>query len=311
MTPLRWMPYPLLIACSDEPIDAYGVQVLDEAQLRADVEFLASPKLDGRYPGSAGDESARSLVESRFESAGLLPQWKLDSYQQPFVDDDGNDTANVLAILPGADNEVGHEIVVLSAHTDHLGDGYLGANDNASGVAALLSIAEIMAENPAPRRTVVFAAFGAEESGYEGSRHFLNHPPAELDPTDIVYNVNLDMIGTYDQTEIVWALGTLAGTPAKEMVKQLRGDYPSLDVGIAEPSDLSDNATFCEAGIPYVFFWTDDPDCYHKRCDTADRLDYSSMAEITALTLSLTAALAGTTEDLAAGVQPGMDVCGI
>ncbi len=283
---------------------------MDIDALRADVAYLASPELDGRVPGSAGDVAARAYVAERFDDLGLQFYDGTDAYAQSFVDSEGRETANLLAFLPGSDDEVGEEIVLLSAHLDHLGNGRLGANDNASGVSALLAIAEALAAGAPLRRTVLFAAFGAEESGSEGSAAFLEAPPDGVDLSDIVYNVNLDMVGTYDQTGTVDALGSMPGTYGRDVLDDLVGAFPELDVGLGDPSDLSDNATFCAEGIPYVFFWTDDPECYHETCDTADRVDYEALLSISGLTGELVAALADTDEDLASAIDAGTDVCG-
>lgn len=301
---------PVVLSCEAAKAPADAEVTVDIDALRADVVYLASPELDGRVPGSAGDETARAHVAARFEELGLEVYGDTEGYAQPFVDSEGRATANLLGFLPGSDEEVGDEIVVLSAHLDHLGNGRLGANDNASGVSALLAIAEALAAGAPLRRTVLFAAFGAEESGSEGSAAFLEAPPDGVDPSDIVYNVNLDMVGTYDQTGTVDALGTMPGTYGREVLDDLVGAFPERDVGLGDPSDLSDNATFCAEGVPYVFFWTDDPDCYHQTCDTADRIDYDSLAWIAVLTGDLVAALADTDEDLAGRVDAGTDVCG-
>ena len=301
---------PVVLSCEPSKAPADAEVTVDIDALRADVVYLASPELDGRVPGSAGDEAARAYVAARFEDLGLEAYGDTEGYAQPFVDSEGRATANLLGFLPGSDEEVGDEIVVLSAHLDHLGNGRLGANDNASGVSALLAVAEALAAGAPLRRTVLFAAFGAEETGSEGSAAFLEALPDGVDPSDIVYNVNLDMVGTYDQTGTVDALGSMPGTYGREVLDDLVGAFPERDVGLGDPSDLSDNATFCAEGVPYVFFWTDDPDCYHQTCDTADRIDYDSLAWIAVLTGDLVAALADTDEDLAGRVDPGTDVCG-
>ena len=228
----------------------------------------------------------------------------------PITDAEGRETANVIGYLPGDDGSRGADIVVVSAHLDHLGNGRLGANDNASGVAGLLSIAQSLAEGPRPARTVVFAAFGSEESGMEGATVFMDSPPAEFEPSDVVYNVNMDMIGTYSATDIVYALGALRGTAGRAAVAARRADYPELDVGLDEPSDLSDNYAFCSRGVPYLFFWTEDPDCYHEACDTADRLDYTSLVEIARLTGQVTGDLADSEADLRGAVVTDENVCG-
>lgn len=282
---------------------------MTEADLAADIEYLADPELDGRYPGSEGDAAGRQWIADRLACLGLEPLLASGEYEEAFTDYSDRETANVLAALPGTDEALESEIILVSAHHDHLGDGRLGANDNASGVAGLLAIASaLVAEGPA-RRTVIFAAFGSEESGFEGSEAFYTDSESLYDPHDVVFNLNLDMIGSYDQTDYVYALGTLRGTPGRTIVEDLADGYPSIDVGVGDWSDLSDNVTFCSRGIPYVFMWTDDPDCYHKRCDTADRIDYPHLVDITGLTADATRSLADSDDDLEAEVQPGTDVC--
>jgi len=120
----------------------------------------------------------------------------------------------------------------------------------------------------------------------------------------------MDMIGSYASTGTVWALGALDGTPGRGVVDALAGDYPELEIGVDEPSDLSDNAVSCTAGIPYLFFWTEDPECYHAACDTSDRIDYDEMVSIARLTGDATWELANSEEDLLATSQTRVDVCG-
>lgn len=108
----------------------------------------------------------------------------------------------------------------------------------------------MLADGPPPARTVVFAALGSEELGMEGAYALMDDPPAGFDPSQVVYNLNMDMIGTYDQTEVVWALGAFRGTEGAAAVQAEMQAFPDLDVALNEPSDLSDNAAFCEPGSP-------------------------------------------------------------
>jgi len=117
------------------------------------------------------------------------------------------------------------------------------------------------------------------------------------------------MIGSYASTEIVYALGSFRGTAGRAAVDAHVADYPELDVGVGEPSDLSDNYEFCTRGVPYVFFWTEDLECYHETCDTADRVDYPELVEIARLTGDVALTLANTTDDLRAAVQGDTNVC--
>jgi hypothetical protein len=282
----------------------------DEAVMRADVAYLASPELGGRVPGTEGDALAVEMVRERFACLGLTPLSDAEGYEQLFTDAEGRETANVVGYLPGETGALAQDIVVVSAHLDHLGRGRLGANDNASGVSALLSIAQAFATAGPSARTVVFAAFGSEESGMEGAMAFMDDPPGDLASGDVVYNVNMDMVGSYSSTEIVYALGSFRGTAGRAAVDAHVGDYPELDVGRGEPSDQSDNYEFCSRGVPYLFFWTEDLECYHETCDTADRVDYPNLVEIARLTGEVATELANSADDLRGAVRPDTDVCG-
>jgi hypothetical protein len=268
----------------------YGVE-----ELRARVALLASPALDGRAPGTDGDRAARAHIVERFRCLGLVAGGAGGSYEQPF-----DDTANVIGLARGGDAKVGAEIVLVVAHHDHLGGGFLGANDNASGVAALLAIAQAVRRHGTPRRTIAFATFGAEEQGLVGSTHLVASPPASLPLDRVVQVINLDMVGSHASSNAVAAFGTFRGQPSRAILARLDDGYPKLNVGLGGHSVRGDHLGFCKQGIPYVFFWTPDRRCYHERCDTADRLDYPRMADIAGLAGGLVQELADTEVDLAA-----------
>ena len=185
----------------------------------------------------------------------------------------------------------------VGAHHDHLGKKHLGANDDASGIAALLAIADAL-HATTPRRTIVFAAWGAEEAGELGSEYFVAHPTIEL--ADVVEYINLNMVGSYRSRKLVAAMGTFAKLPARALLQAAMKSFPKLSVGLGGRAERSDHEAFCKQGIPYVFFWTPDARCYHGTCDTADKLDYAHMSRIAALAGDLTWALSETTTDLAA-----------
>lgn len=287
------------------PVDAAPPRCADGSDpyaattLRERVTFLASPALGGRAPGSDGDRAARDLVAERFRCLGLLPAGTDGTFTQPFTDD-GDATANVIGYVKGADPTVGDEIVYLGAHLDHLGDGHLGANDNASGVTALLAVAQAIVQRATPpRRTIAFGVFGAEERGMRGSYFHVAHPPDALPLAKIVQFINLDMVGTHASRGLVAAMGTFRGLAATPVVRRLARAFPRLHVALGGVSRGSDFEPFCKRGVPYVFFWTPDRRCYHRTCDTADRLDYPRMADITALAGALAAELADSDADLA------------
>ncbi|HSN28750.1 MAG TPA: M20/M25/M40 family metallo-hydrolase [Kofleriaceae bacterium] len=259
------------------------------AALKAQVAAIADPALDGRASGSTGDTAGRALIRARLDALGLSPT------EQAFDDDAGHATANILATLPGSDPDAG--IVIVGAHHDHLGGKHLGANDNASGVAAMLAIADAL-HGTQPKRTIVFAAWGAEERGEEGSAYFVKHPTVEL--ARVVEYVNLDMVGSYSSRGFVAAMGTFRRLPATAMLAAARRAFPKLSVGIGGRAERSDHEAFCEHGVPYVFFWTPDARCYHETCDTPDKLDTAHMAQIAALAGDLVERLANSKLDLRA-----------
>ena len=270
----------------------------DLAVMRDRVAFLASPKLGGRVPGSAGDAATRAFLVERFACLGLAPAGDHGAYELPFTTG-GVATANVVGFVQGADPDA--DIIYVTAHHDHLGEGHLGANDNASGIVGLLAIAQaVQQRSTPPRRTIVFAAFGAEEAGMIGSHAYAKQPPASLPNARAVQVINLDMVGSHASRGFVAAMGAFKHQPARKLLDGLVKKFPRISVASGGVARGSDYEPFCDLGIPYVFFWTPDKRCYHETCDTADALDYKHMVDIVALAGALTEAMADTSLDLAA-----------
>ncbi|MBA3464623.1 MAG: M20/M25/M40 family metallo-hydrolase [Deltaproteobacteria bacterium] len=267
------------------------------AGLHARLAVLGGAELDGRAPGSAGDVTARKVIAERLTCLGLTP------IEQVFTAQNGKETANVYAVLPGSDPDVGSEIILVSAHHDHLGKGYFGANDNASGVVAMLAIAQDMVQRKAAKRTIVFAAFGDEETGMTGSYYFAGHMPADVPMAKIVQVINLDMVGSHSSRGFVAAMGTFKGFAATKHLAKLTSKYPRLNVGTGGTARGSDFEPFCKQRIPYVFFWTPDARCYHEKCDTVERIDEKRMVDIASLAGDLVRALADSELDLSATQQ--------
>lgn len=283
-----------------EPPSCVDGAPFDAALLRARVAYLASTELDGRAPGTAGDAAARAYIAERFRCLGLAPGGDDGGYEQRFAAGrESRRTANVIGYVTGDDPAAGRDIIVVAAHHDHVGRRHLGANDNASGVAALLAIAQAVRQHGTPRRTIAFVAFGGEELGLLGSAHFAAHPPAALPLDRVVYDINLDMVGSYASAGAVYAMGTFPGVAATPILKALAGDT-RLHIGLGGRGAGSDHEAFCAAGVPYVFFWTPDRRCYHERCDTIERLDTEHLAQIAALAGALVERLAASPDDLAA-----------
>ncbi|HEY1547504.1 MAG TPA: M28 family peptidase [Kofleriaceae bacterium] len=289
---LLWLLVPALAHAECRDADPF-----DKATLHDRLAKLASPELDGRAPGTDGDTAARAIVIERFACAGLVPAGDGGTFEQAFTAQNGKHTANVIGIAPGSDAD--GDVVIVTAHHDHLGDGHLGANDDGSGVVALLAIAQAITAAPQAKRTVVFAAFGDEEDGMIGSTFFAAHMPKTIPLARVVEVVELDMIGSHDSAGLVGAMGTFAKFPARVLLDKLTPKFKHVHVVPGGRARGSDFIPFCDAGVPYTFFWTPDHRCYHETCDTIDRVDMPHLVDIAKLANELVTALATTDIDLA------------
>jgi len=194
---------------------------------------------------------------------------------------------NVVGILPGVDEKLVDEYVVVGAHYDHVGinaagEVWNGADDNASGVAALLGLAaSFAAERDRPRRSLVFVAFAGEEQGLLGSARFLAAPPVPLH--QIKAMVNMDMVGR-SLNRTVFAVGAKSSPALKRLVERAsQGLGLHLDFDSDEFFDRSDQAGFYYAGVPVVFFNTAEHADYHKQTDDTERIEIGTMADIALL----------------------------
>jgi len=222
-------------------------------------------------------------------------------------------TANVVAQLTGNDPLLKNEFLVIGAHYDHLGLGgpgshsrrpdtvavHNGADDNASGVAGMLELAEALAGNrKALRRSVLFVAFSAEEMGTLGSRYFVDHPPAPL--SQIKYMLNLDMVGRMnveEKTLSVGGTGTAAGM--EEILNRLAQGRAFAVKLSPEGAGPSDHASFYAKDIPVLFFMADLHEDYHTPDDDSDKLNYTGQKMIVDYILDTAKELAGRSESLA------------
>jgi hypothetical protein len=206
--------------------------------------------------------------------------------------------ANVVAILDGSDPALRNEYVVYSAHYDHLGIGqpvngdsvYNGADDNASGTAAVLAAAKAFSRLAMrPRRSVIFVLVSAEEFLGLGSRHFLEQPPV---PTSaMVADLNADMVGrNWADTLVVLGrhdsdLGALADR-AHAAHRELGLTAVDSSARPHEEKDLyhwSDHAAFIAQGIPFLYFYSGMHDDYHRPSDSVDKIDFEKLARTSQL----------------------------
>ncbi|MFH1853285.1 MAG: M20/M25/M40 family metallo-hydrolase [Candidatus Neomarinimicrobiota bacterium] len=203
-------------------------------------------------------------------------------------------TQNVLAILPGSDPVLKDEFIVLGAHYDHLGMGgpgsgsrrpdtsaiHNGADDNASGVAALLEIASVLAKRRPPlKRSIVFAAFAAEEMGLLGSKQFTNEPPVPLDRITAMFN--LDMLGNASLDTVVISVGGTGTAAGLQDILVAQAECHGLRTSLSpEGYGPSDHAAFYSKDIPVLFFFTGAHDRYHTPADDAEFLNYAGEKQI-------------------------------
>lgn len=263
----------------------YRTILSSDAQLF--VETLASDSLQGRDAGEEGGRKAAAYIVSLLEEWGIEPLLD-DGYLQHFAVKDC-EMNNVLAVIPGKSDEY----VVVGAHYDHVGIGvaidgdscYNGADDNASGVSAVLQIARAVKNvGKTPERGIIFAFWDGEEMGLLGSRHFVENC-AFL--SQVSAYMNFDMIGrgpvdnpkhlTYFYTASHPVFGDWLKDDMAVHGFSFIPDYRAWD----NPIGGSDNAYFAKNGIPIVWYHTEGHPDYHLPSDTADKIDYEKMTDIT------------------------------
>ena len=281
----------------------------------ADVRYLADPAREGRGVGTKGIEDAARYIAAGFAAAGVAPAGPGRSFLQPFtIPADapavmhttlgGAATANVVAVLPGRSPALRGEVVVLGAHYDHLGYGgfgaldpdstgkvHYGADDNASGVAALLEVARMLhARHPA--RTIVFIAFSGEELGDLGSDYFVKHPLVE--PVDSIYAMlNMDMVGRL-RNERLLALGAATAKEFPALLDSLNGTGAGrFDLRASGDGwGPSDHASFFAAKRPVLEFFTDLHEDYHRTTDRWEKINAVGLAHVAAFVADVTWTLA-------------------
>ncbi len=259
------------------------------ADVQAHVDYLASDALEGRPADGEGALVAADYLAAHFERFGLRPLGDDGTYFRS-IEEEGI-APNVVAVLPGT----GPDYFLITAHYDHLppresGEDriYNGADDNASGTAAVLELAEAFALlKPQPRASVVFVCFTAEEMGLRGSRHFTEHPPFPLER--ILGVINLDMISRGRENLIFCEDGGTA-----DWLKSLaEGCNDAVGVEIRfdkhpEWIPASDHYPFMQAGVPTLYFGVEDHEDYHRVTDHADRILPELAKRVARLTFLIT-----------------------
>ena len=220
-------------------------------------------------------------------------------YLQPFVArsvaaahaglDSALSTQNVVAMIPGADPALRHQYVVIGAHFDHLGHSPFnsmdpgagtairhGADDNASGTAAVMELARLFERHPA-RRTMIFANFSGEELGLLGSQYFVQHSPVPIDSVDAM--LNFDMVGRMRDNKLI-VYGVATATELSAIVDSANV-APQLAVSaLGDGYGPSDHSSFYAEGVPVLHFFTDLHEDYHRATDVASKIDVAGEARV-------------------------------
>jgi cyclophilin family peptidyl-prolyl cis-trans isomerase len=256
---------------------AQGSAALDTAGLLRTVRVLAADSMEGRKAGTPGGARARRYLIERLQALGLKPVG--ERFEHPFALPGGGTGVNLLALIPGTREPARY--LVLSAHYDHLGvvrgQVYNGADDNASGTAAVLATAAELLRTP-PAHSVIVALFDGEEEGLLGAKAFLAQPPVAR--SALALDLNLDMVGHSENGEL-WAAGaarypallpTLVALRARAPVRlRLGHDRPGV-AGEDDWTSASDQGPFHAAGIPFVYFGVEDHKDYHQPSDDPETL---------------------------------------
>jgi hypothetical protein len=222
-----------------------------------------------------------------------------------------NNTRNVVMILPGEDEKLKDEYIIIGAHFDHIGMGgpgspsrvpdtvavHHGADDNASGVSMMLELAEKFAHTKGShKRSIIFIAFTGEEVGMLGSKYFVENPGIDL--TRVNAMINLDMVGRLnDSTRVqISGVGTAAGL--RELINSENDSSIIKLTFLDEGYGPSDHSSFYIKNIPVLFCWTGSHLDYHTPSDTYDKLNYKGMVSLSSLIFSVAENLASAPERL-------------
>lgn len=272
-----------------------------DAVLHADITFLASDAMQGRETGTPFQDVAAAYIGSRFMQMGLKPMGDSDTYLQTFyyhVPDDphtsrpkgkeGKDSVRIINVIGMLDFHA-QKTIVIGAHFDHLGMGdngfslstekgiHNGADDNASGVAAIMALARKLKGRSGSAYNYLFISFSGEEYGLWGSNYFTKHPTIDL--KNVAAMINLDMVGRMkpDHSVMVGGIGTSpvwTDLLEKNNVSGLQQTFDSSGTG------PSDHTSFYFQNIPVLFYFTGQHSDYHKPTDDVEKINFEGVEKI-------------------------------
>ena len=279
--------------------NVFSQSEITEKELKEHIMFLTSERNAGRYPGGKENKRVVKYLKKEFSKLGAISFNK--SYVQPFkatlrvkkgvVEKPIVSTWNVVGYIEGNDSILKNEYIVLGAHYDHLGLGgpssksdkknaiHYGADDNASGTAALLEIAEKIASNKSQlKRSVLFIAFGAEEQGLLGSKYFVENPLVPLSRIKLM--INMDMVGRLNKEKHVYMGGAGTFPDGVNFMKTLGESLNLNPIVHAGSVGGSDHVSFYKKGISVLGMHTGGHPQYHTPEDTIDLINIKGEKQV-------------------------------
>ncbi|WP_027385300.1 M28 family metallopeptidase [Chryseobacterium gregarium] len=278
------------------------------ADLKKNLYVIASDEMEGRDTGSPGQKKAGEYMINYYKSLGVSYPKTLGSYYQKVPADfmkkrgGGNlpDSENILAFIEGSEKP--EEIVVVSAHYDHVGTQngvvYNGADDDGSGTVGVMEIAKAFQSakkaGNGPKRSVLFLHVTGEEHGLFGSEYYTDHPVFPLANT--VVDLNIDMIGRDDPEnrgkQYVYVIGSEMLSSELKVINEAANKKTNnleLNYKYDDPNDTqrlyyrSDHYNFAKNNVPVAFFFDGIHEDYHKPTDDVDKIDYELLKKRTQL----------------------------
>jgi hypothetical protein len=292
-----------------------------QKQLKKDVTFLSADELEGRNSGHPGNVKAAEYIAARFETLGLEAIGDDNSYYQGFefpvrgATEEMAKTNNIVGLLRGTDPELSEQVIVIGAHMDHVGrshhsdagrigkardedDIWNGADDNASGTAAVMEAARLLAQKGhTPKSSILFMLFSAEEHGLLGSRHYVSDPIIPLDRT--VAMINLDMVGRNPEDPLnISGVSSSKDKLFDNLMDGAQREYPGLRLnrfGITLPGG-SDHTPFVMEQIPAIFITSGLHEDYHRVTDHVENISFEQIEDAASLAVGMLRGL-GNTDD--------------
>ncbi|MCL1671438.1 MULTISPECIES: M28 family metallopeptidase [Elizabethkingia] len=304
----------VLFSCAvQNPQKVYesSLKSISAENLKRDLYIIASDEMQGRDTGSPGQKKAGEYMINQYKKNGIGHPPSMSSYYQKVPSEymskrkKINDSENILAYIEGSEKP--NEIIVVSAHYDHVGMNngqiYNGADDDGSGTVGVMAIAEAFHKakkaGHGPKRSILFLHVTGEEKGLFGSSYYSDNPIFPLANT--VADLNIDMIGRVDplhkdNPNFVYVVGSeMLSSQLKEAVEKANKATHNLylDYKYDDPKDpdriyyRSDHYNFAKHNIPIAFFFDGIHEDYHKPTDTPDKIDYPLLMKRTQLVFTI------------------------